>query len=189
MYGEKIEEILLNLEDSKIHLAGGSAVGVVLSVVNALIKYIANLSLGKKKYENVQDKIEEILKEAEELKQKSIRAIDEDKEILEKILNAYKIRKENEKQYQEVLKEAVTFCMEVVSIAYDTLILSDRISKVGNKMLESDFKICKYYAIASVQSAIENVKVNVKEIENIEYKLLVEKKCNETLEEGGQYVR
>ena len=189
MYGEKIEEILLNLEDSKIHLAGGSAVGVVLSVVNALIKYIANLSLGKKKYENVQDKIEEILKEAEELKQKSIRAIDEDKEILEKILNAYKIRKENEKQYQEVLKEAVTFCLDVVSIAYDTLILLDRISKVGNKMVESDFKICKYYAIASVQSAIENVKVNVKEIENIEYKLLVEKKCNETLEEGGQYVR
>ncbi len=184
MYGKKIEEILLNLEDGKIHLAGGSAIGMVLSIVNALIKYIANLSLGKKKYENVQDKVKEILNDAEELKQKSIKAIDKDKEILEQILNAYKIRKEDGKKYQEVLKNAVIFCMDVVSIAYDTLILSDRISKVGNKMLESDFKICKYYAIASIQSSIVNVQVNLKDIEDINYKVLIEKKCNKILQKA-----
>ena len=61
MYGEKIKPILEDLENKDIDVAGGGVVGIVLSSVNSLIRYIANLTLGKKKYEDVQDKIKEIL--------------------------------------------------------------------------------------------------------------------------------
>ena len=184
MYSNKIEEILLDLENDKIHLAGGSAVGMVISIVNSLIKYIANLSLGKKKYEDVQEQIKEILNNAEKLKESAMIAIDKDKEVLEKILDAYKLRKENEEKYQEVLKMATEFCIQVVTISYDTLKLADGISKVGNRMLESDFKICKYYAFSSVQAAIENVKINVKEIKDKEYKNYIEAKYRKILDDS-----
>jgi len=177
MYYEKMEPILNNLEDKELEIAGGSVVGMVLSTVNSLIKYIANLTLNKKKYEEVQDKIKEILEQAETLKMESLKAIDKDKEILEKILGAYKTRKENEEHYQTVSKEATEFCMKVLYIANDTLKLSEDISKVGNKMLESDFKICKYYAIASIQSAIENVYINLKGVTDEKYRQDVENRC------------
>lgn len=188
MYYEKMNPILNDLENKEIEIAGGSVVGMVLSTINSLIKYIANLTIGKKKYEDVQDKVKEILEKAEILKQKSLHAIDKDKEILEEILNAYKIRKENAEKYGQVCKEAVDFCMGVVYVSNDTLKLADEISKVGNKMLASDFKICKYYSIASIQSAMENVYINLKSVDDREYTKKIEDECKQILEEIQKYV-
>lgn len=182
MYYEKMNSILNDIENREIEIAGGSVVGIVLSTINSLIKYTSNLTLDKKNYENVQENIKVILEKAEELKEKALETIDNDKEILEEILKAYKLRKENSINYQQVCKKAVNFCMDVVNIANETLKLSDEISKVGNKMLSSDFKICKYYSIASVQSAMENVYINLKAVEDEEYTNRIESECKEILE-------
>lgn len=188
MYAEKMEEILDDLENKEVEIAGGSVVGMVLSTVNSLIRYISNLTLGKKKYEEVQDKIKVILKKAEFLKNKSMQIIDKDKEVLEEILKAYKIRKEDEEKYQEICKQATNFCMQVVEIAYETLKLSDEISKVGNRMLSSDFKICKYYSFASIQSAIVNVDINIKSIEDEQYKKTIKTRCKEIIDEAKNII-
>ena len=160
MYNEKLKPILADLENKEVEIAGGSVVGMVLSI-NSLIIYISNLTLGKKKYEDVKYIIKEILIEAEGLKIKSLQAIDKDKKILEEILIAYKLRKQDEQKYQEVCKNAVEFCMDVLNIAKNTLELTEKIAKYGNKMLSSDFEICKYYSIASIKSAIVNVEIRL----------------------------
>ena len=157
-------------ENKDIELAGGSVVAMVLSELNSLIKYICNLTLGKKKYEDVQTEVISIKNEAEILKNDVLEIIDKDKEILEEILNSYKIRKENPIKYQEVNKKAVDFCMKVTKKALETLKLTNRISKVGNKMLSSDFKICGFYGFASVESSIVNVKINLASIQDEQYK-------------------
>ncbi len=178
-----MKDILLDIENREIHLAGGSTVGMVLSIVNSLIIYISNLTIGKKKYEDVQNQIKDILNDAEEIKRKSMNVIDKDNVILEQILYAYKTKKDDEEKYQNVLKEAVDFCMDVVNIALDTFKLSEQIRKIGNRMLESDFRICKYYAIASVKSAVENVRINLSGINDCEYKKQIEDKYNTILQE------
>ena len=182
MYFEKMNPILNDLENKDIEIAGGSVVGMALSTINSLIKYIANLTINKKNYEEVQDKVKVILEKAENLKQNSLEAIDKDKEILEEILNAYKLRKENAQKYTQVCKDAVEFCMNVVNIANETLKVSDEISKVGNKMLSSDFKICKYYSIASIQSAMENVYINLKSVKDEQFVNEIEEECKQILE-------
>ncbi len=182
MYGEKIESILEDIEDKNIEIAGGSVVGIVLSTVNSLITYIANLTLNKKKYEDVQDNVEEVLKRAKLLKKRSVQAIDKDKEILENLLKLYKIKSKYPEEYQNACKNASDFCMQVLYIANDTYNLASEISKVGNKMMASDFKICKYYALASIHSAIENVYINVKEINDDRYKSEIQNKCKIILE-------
>ena len=188
MYYEKMNPILNDLESKDIELAGGSVVGMVIATINSLIKYISNLTIGKKNYADVQDKIKGIIVQAESLKEESLKAIDKDKEILEEILNAYKFRKDNIQKYQQVCKKAVDFCMKVVNIANETLKLSDEISKAGNKMLSSDFKICKYYSIASVQAAMENVYINLKALDDEEYTKQIEDECKNILEGLQKYI-
>lgn len=170
MYNEKLIPILNDLEDKTIEIAGGSAVGMVLAITNSLIQYICNLTIGKKNYIDVQDEVIKIKNDAEKLKQDVLRAVDEDKEVLENILKAYKLRKEEPNKLEEVEKQAVKFCIEVTKKALETLKIADRISKVGNKMLSSDFEISKYYAFASVEASIVNVKINLDNVQDKEFK-------------------
>ncbi len=188
MYQEKMQPILEDLENKDVEIAGGSVVGMSLATINSLIKYISNLTVGKKKYEDVQDEVKKILDDASNLKIKTLKVIDQDKDILEKILNAYKNRKEDLLEYQNACKNGVEFCMEVVQMAFQTLELSDRISKVGNRMLASDFKICKYYSFASIQSAIVNVEINLKSITDEKYKESIMNRYNQILEKSRSYM-
>ena len=50
-YGEKMLPILEDLENPDIELAGGSTVGMILSITDSLLIYICNKTIGKKKYE------------------------------------------------------------------------------------------------------------------------------------------
>lgn len=166
MYNEKLIPILNDLENKEIELAGGSVVGMVLSITNSLINYICNLTIGKKKYEDVQNEVLKIKEEAKLLKKETLEVIDQDKEVLEKILEAYKLRKEKTEDLENASKEGVKFCITVMNKAIQTLNLVKRIEKVGNNMLASDFKICEYYAEASVKASIVNVEVNLKSVKD-----------------------
>ena len=63
MYYEKLLPILSDLENKEVEIAGGSVVCMVLSITNALIDYICNLTKDKKNYENVRDEVLIIKKE------------------------------------------------------------------------------------------------------------------------------
>lgn len=163
-YNEKLKPILNDLENPKIEIAGGSTVGMVLSITNSLICYICNLTIGKKKYENVQDEVLKIKEEAEGLKENALYIVDEDRNVLDKILKAYKTRKENPEELEEASKASVIFCKEVMDNAFKTLKLSKRIALVGNRMLSSDFEISKKYAFSSVEASIVNIEINLKSV-------------------------
>ena len=45
MYYEKMNSILNDLENKDLEIAGGSVVGMILSTINSLIKYIAHLNV------------------------------------------------------------------------------------------------------------------------------------------------
>lgn len=170
MYEKKLESILNDIEDKNVELAGGSVVGINIAIINSLIKYIANLTLGKKKYENVQENIKEILEKADYLKKVGLKVIDADKEVLDELLLSYKKRKEDNETYIKCCKKSSEFCLEVAKLSYETLVLADDVSKVGNKMLASDFKICKYYSYASLKSSIVNININLQDIVDNDYK-------------------
>ena len=187
MYKEKMLPILEDIENSKVEVAGGAVVGIILSEVNSLVKYICNLTIGKKKYLDVEEEVIKISKKAEELKIKSLEVIDKDSIVLEEVLKYYKVREENETQYEKANKNAVEFCMDVTYLALDTLKLVKRISEIGNKMLKSDFKICSYYAFSSVESSIVNVEINLEAVKDEIYKKEKQKEYMEILGEAKKW--
>ena len=181
MYGEKMVPILQDLEKKKKEIAGGSTVGMLLSITTSLIKYISNLTLGKKNYEDVQNEVRKVLEKAQSLREYSLDVIDKDREVLEELLSAYKLRKENQDLYETKCKQAVEFCMSVVEKSFETLQLSAEISKIGNKMLSSDFKICKIYSKACIEAGIVNVNINLDSLNDEDYKNEIRNKYEEIL--------
>lgn len=187
LYNEKIKPILDDLENPKIELAGGSTVGMVLSITDSLISYICNLTIGKKKYENVQNEVLEIKQEAEVLKKRALKVIDEDRVVLDKLLKAFKVRKEEPEKLEEASKESVLFCNMVMEDSLETLKLVSRLEKVGNRMLESDFKICKKYAFTSMESSIVNIDINLKYVKDEELKKKIVKNYTSKINEAKKY--
>lgn len=188
MYNDKLMPILSDIERKEIDIAGGSVVGMILSIVNSLITYTCNLTKDKKKYENVRDEVIKSIEEAKNLRDKSIEAIDIDKKMVREILDAYKNRKEVPQEYENIMEKSTLFCIDVTKIALDTLILANEISKIGNRMLSSDFRICILYSYASVEASIENVKINVVEIQNEELRNRLTLEYQKILEEAKKYI-
>lgn len=170
MYYEKLLPILTDLENKDVEIAGGSVVSIVISITNSLIDYICNLTIDKKNYENVREEVVKIKKESEDLRKKSLEAIDMDEKIVREILEAYKKRKEEPEILEKVCKKSAEFCLIVTKNALSTLKLAKRISQIGNKMLSSDFKICIMYAYTSVEAGIENVKINIDSVKDEKFK-------------------
>ena len=184
MYFEKLTPILNDIENKDIDVAGGSVVSMVLSITNSLINYICNLTKDKKKYEDVRDEVIKLQEQAKKLQQKNLIAIDKDEEILRKMLKAYKNRKEEPEKLEQIYIESAEFCVSVTENALETLKLAEQISKIGNRMLASDFKICMLYAYTSVEASLENVKININSITDEEYKNKLQSKCDTIYEEA-----
>ena len=113
MYLENLNELTKVLESKDINLAGGATVGIILTIVNSLIIYTGNLTVGKEKYKLYESEIKQILEAANDLKMEMMLAVEKDKCILDELLKAYKNRKQDKNSYQQICRESVEFCLEV----------------------------------------------------------------------------
>jgi formiminotetrahydrofolate cyclodeaminase len=169
MYGQKsIEEFLDDLSSSNSIPGGGSAAALSGALNAAVVSFIANLTIGKKKYQEVEAEAKEILVESEELKKEMLLMIDQDSKILSDILDSYKAG--DQERVKSVCQDAVEFSMDMTKKAVRLMRLSLEISEIGNRMLASDFEVAAYIGDAAVGSAIANVKINLKSLDNEEYK-------------------
>ncbi|MGP3779468.1 cyclodeaminase/cyclohydrolase family protein [Halanaerobium saccharolyticum] len=174
MYGQKtIEEFLDDLSSSNSIPGGGSAAALSGALNAAVVSFIANLTIGKEKYKKVEAEAKEILAESEELKKEMLLMIDQDSKILSDILDSYKAGDQD--KVKSVCQDAVEFSMDMTKKAVRLMRLSLEISEIGNRMLASDFEVAAYIGDAAVGSAIANVKINLKSLDNQEYKSNIEK--------------
>ena len=174
MYGQKsIEEFLDDLSSSNSIPGGGSAAALSGALNAAVVSFIANLTIGKKKYQEVEAEAKEILAESEELKKEMLLMIDQDSKILSDILDSYKAGDQD--RVKSVCHDAVEFSMDMTKKAVRLMRLSLEISEIGNRMLASDFEVAAYIGDAAVGSAIANVKINLKSLDNEDYKENIEK--------------
>ena len=168
MYSEKsIQEFLDDLSSSNSIPGGGSAAALSGALNAAVISFIANLTIDKEKYKEVEAEAKEILAESEELKKEMLLMIDQDSRILSDILDSYKAGDKN--KVKTVCQDAVEFSMDMTKKAVRLMRLSLEISEIGNRMLASDFEVAAYIGDAAVSSAIANVKINLKSLDNKDY--------------------
>lgn len=188
-----IEQFLDDLFSKKPIPGGGGASALVAAVGIALGGMVGNLTLGKKKYADVQDEIEEILKAAEKLQHDLEDLIQKDAENFEPLAKAYGLPKSTpeekaykEKVLEEALYQACQVPLEIMRKCVESIDLHARLEKIGNKLAISDVGVGVAFLKAALEGASLNVFINTKMMKNDAVRTKINEEAYQLIEEGKQ---
>jgi len=146
---------------------GGSAAAYAASMAAALVLMVARLTLGKKKYVEVEDEMRSIEQQAAGLAQELTQAVAEDSSAFQAVMEAFRMPKEtqDEKDEQAVrIQSATLYAAEVpLSVARQSLDLLELVKKLvlrGNLNAISDTGSAAALAGAALTGASLNVRIN-----------------------------
>lgn len=146
---------------------GGSACAYVGSLGTALGSMVCNLTLGKKKYADVQDDIQGIIEKSQELIDKLNKLVEEDMRVFLPLSKAYGLpsgtdeeKSEKEKCLQEALVEAVIIPLEIARCCVEAIDLHDELEEKGSKIAISDVGVGVLFCKAALQGAKLNILIN-----------------------------
>ena len=170
---KKISNFLDELASNSPTPGGGSVAALAGALGVALISMVGNLTVGKKKYEDVEEDIKKIISSSEKLRYELSQLIEEDVKVFNNFMATYKMPKETEDEkgiraemIQESLIKAAKVPLKVAYKCLDILSLSKEVAEKGNINVVSDAGDAALMAEAALESAILNVKINLKMIKD-----------------------
>ena len=170
---KKVSNFLDELASNSPTPGGGSVAALAGALGAALISMVGNLTVGKKKYEDVEEDIKKILSSSEKLRYELSQLIEEDVKVFNNFMATYKMPKETEDEkkiraemIQESLIKAAKVPLKVAYKCLDILSLSKEVAEKGNINVVSDAGVAVLMAEAALESAILNVKINLRMIKD-----------------------
>ena len=164
---------------------GGSVAALNAAIASALTEMVANLTIGKKKYEDKEDLMRRIASSAGNYMASFVRDIDADSEAYNKVFEAFKLPKETEeekaertKEIQAATKMAAEIPREVARKALDMMDIIASVAEHGNQNAVTDACVSMMTARTAVLAALLNVKINLSSIKDIEYVALMTQEAN-----------
>jgi len=119
---------------------GGSVAALAGALGAALTSMVCHLTIGKKKYADVEETMKAILKESEELRSRFTLLIDKDTEAFNKVMEAFTLPRDSEAQRSlreaaiaSATKEATLIPLEVMKHCIDGLALALKVARNGTK--------------------------------------------------------
>lgn len=164
---------------------GGSIAALNAAIASALTEMVANLTIGKKKYEDKEGLMRKIVAITENYRASFMKDIDADSEAYNNVFAAFKLPKETDEekternnQIQEATKIAAEIPMEVARKAVDIMDVIVQVADQGNQNAITDACVAIMTARTAAISAILNVKINLSSIKDIEYVALMTQEAN-----------
>ncbi len=167
---------------------GGSVAALTGALGAALVSMVANLTLGKEKYKDVQPQIEALLDESEKVRVDMQDLIQKDTEAYGALSAVYKMPKGTDEEkaariakMQEALKKACQVPFEIGLKSLEVAKLAQRAAEIGNVAAVSDAGVAVLLAQACAQSAALNVRINVNSIKDTSFTGPIWSKMQEVL--------
>jgi len=191
---KKMNNFLDELASNSPTPGGGSVAALAGALGAALISMVGNLTIGKKKYEDVEEDIKKIISSSEKLRYELSQLIEEDVKVFNNFIATYKMPKETEdekkiraEKIQESLIKAAKVPLRVAYKCLDILSLSKEVAEKGNINVVSDAGVAVLMAEAALESAILNVKINLRMIKDEKVRTELSSSIKELLlKEKGQ---
>jgi formiminotetrahydrofolate cyclodeaminase len=169
MYIEgRIVDFLDKLASSSPEPGGGSASALAAAIGAALVSMVANLSIGKEKYADVQDQIGELVDNSEKVRGELQALVQKDTEVYGVLAAAFKMPRETgdekgarDEAIENACKEATMVPYAIAEQCLEVAKLSEVAADIGNVNAVSDAGVAALLAEAAAQCAALNVKINL----------------------------
>lgn len=169
---------------------GGSASALMGALGTALIKMVAGLTAGKKKYAEHDALMHCIIDDAEEIRRRFIDVIDRDTDAFNAVSAVFSMPKDTDEQKaarKEAMQNALQGCtltpFEMMCSAVAGISLADKMLDKFNQNAASDLGVAALALKAAVQGAWLNILINLGGIEDQEFVKQYRDRGNEILRE------
>ncbi|MBK5721077.1 cyclodeaminase/cyclohydrolase family protein [Dysgonomonas sp. Marseille-P4677] len=181
-----VKEFLSKTAGSDPVPGGGSIAALNAAIAAALAEMVANLTIGKKKYEDKEEQMKQIAASANNYQKLFIYDIDADSDAYNKVFDAFKLPKETDEEkaersrhIQEATKIAAEVPMEVARKAFAIMDIIEQVAEIGNQNAITDACVSMMTARSAVLGAILNVKINLSSLKDEVYVAQMKKECEQ----------
>ena len=192
MVEQKTIEVCLEVLSSKEPVPGGGGASALAGALgNALGQMVANLTIGKKKYADVEAEIKELLGRMQKLQAAFVTLADRDAQVFAPLAQCYSLPSltEEEKAYKEKVMEerlldASFVPLEIMEHAVAMLGILEILGDKGSRLAVSDVGVGVQFIRASLLGAVMNVYINTKSMKNREKAEELNARAGQLIEEG-----
>ena len=147
---------------------GGSIAALAGALGSSLASMVVNLSIGKGEFDSQYEDLCQLAEKAQTIKDELIRAIDADTEAFNEVIAGMRMAKDTAEQValrssviQAGYKSAAKVPLKTAKLCREVLDLCQHAANVGNMAVMSDAGVGALMALAGVQGAIHNVRINL----------------------------
>lgn len=192
LFSESLRDVLKVSASSQPTPGGGSVAAIAAAFAASMTAMVCNLTIGKKKYRDVETQVTRIRDRAVALMNRAEELVEDDMTQFRRFMESYKLRAETDEEkeqrgylIQEALKGATKTPLEIARAALEILELVDELAPIGSKMAISDAGVAAHLAEASLKSALLNVDINLPQIADKSFAAEAEKDKNGLIEQAA----
>lgn len=156
---------------------GGGSVAALSGMLGAnLVSMVCRLTIGKKGYEEHGDEAWAVLADSERLARSLLERIDIDTEAFNEVMASFKLPKDTDDEkavraaaIQQGYKSAIQSPQAIALECREVLQLAERLLGRSNTNALSDLGVAGQQALAGVEGALMNVKINLPSIKDAKY--------------------
>jgi len=183
---EKFVEVLA----SKAPTPGGGGASALTGAIGvALGNMVGSLTVGKKKYVEVEEEIKAMMKTSDQLQAELLELVQKDAESFEPLAAAYRLPKDTEEQkaekervLEQATKDACIVPFEIMEKCAQGIELCGEFAEKGSVMATSDAGAGTIFCRAALQAASLNIYINTKSLKDREYAEQMNQKSDALLE-------
>ena len=165
---KSLTQFLDELASSAPVPGGGSTAALMGALGAALVSMVGNLTVGKKRYADVEADVQALLEQSEPLRNELADLLDADVQVYSDLSRAYKLPRETAEQKaartaatQSALRAAEAVPMKIAAACVRVLDLCTPMAEKGNRNAVSDAGVAALLAEAALRSAALNVLINL----------------------------
>ena len=188
---QTIKEFLSVLSSKQPVPGGGGASALAGALGTALGLMVGNLTVGKKKYAQVEGDVIAMMERLTDMQREMVRLADKDGEVFAPLAAAYGLPAgtEEEKAHKERVMEenllaASLVPVRVMELAVEVLEILEEMGEKGSVMAVSDVGVAVQFARTAVTGAVMNVYINTKSMKNRDKAGEINDRAAKALEQG-----
>ncbi|HTY38838.1 MAG TPA: cyclodeaminase/cyclohydrolase family protein [Bacteroidota bacterium] len=168
---------------------GGSVAALAGAVGAALASMVCNLTIGKKKYAEVQEEMMSVVQSTDSLRKELAALIDKDTEAFNTVMAAFGMPKGTEQEQaaranaiQEATKSATLVPLQVMQACEKAIAYALVVARKGNKNSASDAGVAALMLRAGCAGAALNVRINLGGLNDTIFVQQISEQCRTILD-------